>query len=63
PKGDVKVLFVGAKDCKPAFARASVDTNNDPSKLKFTVSATTAVKAGARAWLGLPGLDLVPPPN
>jgi hypothetical protein len=63
PKADVKVLFVGVKDGKLAIARASVDTDNDPSKLKFTVDGTSAVRAGVRAWAGLPALDLVPPPN
>jgi len=71
PKADVKILFIGVKNSEsaippkilPAFARASVDTDNDPSKLKFTVSPTSAVKAGIRAWVGSPVLDLVPPPN
>ena len=72
PKADVKILFVGAKNSdlangEFAVARASVDTDNDPSKLKFTVapvSAADAVKAGLLGSFGFSGQpDLVPPPN
>jgi len=35
-KDDVRVLFVGEKQGKREIARASVDTDNNPAKFKFT---------------------------
>jgi len=69
PKGDVKVLFVGLKNGQMDIARVSVDTDNAPSKLKFTVKPLFDPLSAATVGLGVLGVgtalksQLQPPPD